>query len=60
MAADDAVVSAYLHGRDCNGEAPSQRQLAAQFGISRARAAALVGPLNGIGDRADDEVAQRT
>jgi hypothetical protein len=28
---------------------PSQRQLAAQFGVSRARVAALVGPLNGTG-----------
>jgi biotin operon repressor len=39
MTADDAVVSAYLHGRDCDGEASSQRQLAAQLGVSRARVA---------------------
>jgi uncharacterized protein DUF2637 len=47
MTADDAVVSAYLHGRDCDSETPSQRQLAAQFGVSRARVATLIGPLNG-------------
>ena len=40
----------YLHGRDCDGEAPSQRQLAAQFGVSRAKVATLIGPLNGISD----------
>jgi len=50
MTADDAVVSAYLHGRDCDGDAPSLRQLAAQFGASRARVAALIGSLNGNGD----------
>jgi hypothetical protein len=50
MTADDAVVSAYLHGRHCDGDAPSQRQLAAQFGVSRARVAALIGSLNGNGD----------
>ena len=50
MTADDAVVSAYLHGRDCDCDTPSQRQLAAQFGVSRARVAALIGSLNGNGD----------
>src|ERR1019366_8604445 len=54
MTADDAVVSAYLHGRDCDCDCdcdtPSQRQLAAQFGVSRARVAALIGSLNGNGD----------
>ena len=59
MTADDAVVSAYLHGRDCDGEAPSQRQLAAQFGVSRARVATLVDPLNGTRDP-DDELADLT
>jgi hypothetical protein len=34
--AADAVVSAYLHACDCAGDAPSQRQLAAQFSVSRA------------------------
>jgi hypothetical protein len=48
--ADDAVISAYLHGRDCDSEAPSQRQLAVQFGLSRANVATLIGPLNGISD----------
>lgn len=50
MTADDAVISAYLHARDCVGDTPSQRQLAAQFGVSRARVAALVSPLNGTPD----------
>ena len=59
MTADDAVVSAYLHGRDCDGDTPSQRQLAAQFGVSRARVAALVGPLNGTRDP-DEELADIT
>lgn len=43
----EAVAAAYLHGRDCLGEAPSQRQLAAAFGLPRQRVAALVGSLNG-------------
>ena len=62
MTADDAVVNAYLHSRDCDGEAPSQRQLAAQFGVSRSRVAALVSPLNGISDPADEltELTQPT
>jgi hypothetical protein len=54
MTADDAVVSAYLHGRDCDGDIPSQRQLATQFGVSRAKVAALVGPLNGARDPNDE------
>jgi hypothetical protein len=45
--ADEAVVTAYLHARDCDGRAPSQRQLAADWGLPRARVAALVGSLNG-------------
>jgi len=45
--ADEAVVTAYLHGRDCLDAAPSQRQLSAAFGQPRARVAALVGNLNG-------------
>lgn len=44
---DDIVVTAYLHGRDCLGEAPSQRFLASTFNVSRPRVAELVGPLNG-------------
>jgi hypothetical protein len=47
MTADDAVISAYLHSRDCYGDTPSQRQLAAQFGLSRAKVATLIGSLNG-------------
>lgn len=45
--ADEAVVTAYLHGRDCDGKAPSQRQLAADWGLPRPKVAALVGSLNG-------------
>jgi hypothetical protein len=56
--AADAVVSAYLHACDCAGDAPSQRQLAAQFGVSRARVAALVSPLNGTPDLASSQPAQ--
>jgi hypothetical protein len=56
---DDAVMSAYLHGRDCDGEAPSQRQLAAQFGVSRARVATLVSSLNGTPGTAE-ELAELT
>jgi hypothetical protein len=59
MTADDAVVGAYLHGRDCDGDTPSQRQLSAQFGISRAKVASLVGPLNGARDP-DDELTHLT
>lgn len=45
--ADEAVVAAYLHGRDCLDEAPSQRQLSAAFGIPRPKVAQLVSSLNG-------------
>jgi hypothetical protein len=45
--ADEAVIRAFLHGRDCTGQPPSQRQLSAAFGVSRAKVAALVGSLNG-------------
>lgn len=45
--AEQVVVSAYLHGRDCIGDAPSQRSLSATYGVSRHQVAALVGPLNG-------------
>jgi hypothetical protein len=51
----DAVVNAFLHGRDCIGEVPSQRQLAASFGQSRDKVAALVGSLNGSGPRNEGE-----
>jgi hypothetical protein len=45
--AAEMVVSAYLHGRDCLGQAPSQRKLSATYGVHRTKVAALVGPLNG-------------
>jgi Protein of unknown function (DUF2637) len=45
--ADEAAVQAFLHGRDCGDKAPSQRQLAAAFGLSRAKVAELVGSVNG-------------
>ena len=44
---DAAVVTAFLHGRDCLGEAPSQRHLSAAFGHPRDRVAALIKPLAG-------------
>jgi hypothetical protein len=44
---EENVVNAYLHGRDCLGEAPSRRRLSATYGISRPKAAQLVAPLNG-------------
>jgi hypothetical protein len=51
LAGDPArvVVQAYLHGRDCLGETPSQRHLAATYGLHRTKVAALVGHLNGHG-----------
>jgi hypothetical protein len=45
--AEEAVVNAWLHGRDCLAGPPSQRRLAATYGLSRTKVAALVGPLNG-------------
>lgn len=43
--AEEAVVQAFLHARDC-AEAPlSQRHLATAFGLSRPKVAELVGPL---------------
>ena len=45
--AEEGVALAWLHGRDCLGDPPSQRHLAGSFGLSRARVAALVGNLNG-------------
>lgn len=45
--AAEAVVLAYLHGRDCLGETPSQRNLAARFDVHRTKVAELVGNLNG-------------
>lgn len=48
---EENVVQAYLHGRDCLGDVPSQRHLAATHGIHRTKVAALVGPLNGTGGR---------
>lgn len=45
--AEEAVVTSFLHGRDCLEEQPSQRHLSATFGLSRAKVAELVGPLNG-------------
>lgn len=44
---EERVVQDYLHGRDCLGETPSQRALAAAHNVSRPKVAALVGPLNG-------------
>lgn len=46
---EENVVNDYLHGRDCLGETPSQRQLSAAHGLHRTKVAALVGSLNGHG-----------
>ena len=43
--AEDAVVQAFLHARDCAQMPLSQRHLAAAFGVSRPKVAELVGPL---------------
>ncbi|HEX3963823.1 MAG TPA: hypothetical protein VHZ03_45475 [Trebonia sp.] len=47
LTVEDAIVSAYLHGRDCLHEPPSQRALAASFGVHRDKVARLVNPLAG-------------
>jgi hypothetical protein len=58
--ADEALVTAFLHSRDCTGRPLSQRALSEQFGQTRHQVAALVGPhvtgapegtLNGVGAR---------
>lgn len=41
----EAVVNAYLHGRDCLHDTPSQRALAASFDQHRTTVARLVAPL---------------
>jgi hypothetical protein len=43
----EAVVFAFLHGRDCLNDEPSQRNLAARFGLHRTKVAELVSSLNG-------------
>ena len=48
LTADEAIVNAWLHVRDCVGERPVQRQFAAAFDVPRTKVAALVGNLNGI------------
>lgn len=55
---DEAVVTAFLHGRDCVGYAPSQRHLSSAFNVSRPRVAELVGPLNGHPAAADSSTGQ--
>ena len=49
MSAEDAIVAAYLHARDCLSEPVSQRQLSATFGVPRAKVATVIGTLNGTG-----------
>ena len=44
---EERVVAAYLHERDCLGQTPSQRRLAATHNVSRPKVATLVGSLNG-------------
>lgn len=55
--ADEAIVSAFLHARDCDNEELSQRELARRFGASRARVAELVGPLAKAAEEADESAA---
>jgi hypothetical protein len=60
MSAEDAVVTAYLHARDCLGEPVSQRQLSATFGVPRPKVATLVGTLNGTRPNdAEEDVTER-
>lgn len=60
MSAEDAIVAAYLHARDCLGEPVSQRQLSATFGVPRPKVATLVGTLNGTRPSdAEEDVTER-
>jgi hypothetical protein len=55
---EEAVRLAFLHGRDCLDEAPSQRHLATAFGVNRLRVAELVRPyLTDEPEAASGEVA---
>jgi hypothetical protein len=47
LTADEAIVNAWLHTRDCLAERPVQRQFADRFDVPRTKVAALVGSLNG-------------
>lgn len=47
LTADEAIVNAWLHTRDCLGEQPVQRRFATAFDVPRTKVAALVGSLNG-------------
>jgi hypothetical protein len=50
----EAVVVAYLHGRDCEGKAPSYRQLGKQFELHHGTVGQLVrAGLNGSGPHED-------
>lgn len=44
---EENVVQAYLHERDCLAQTPSQRRLAATYGVSRPKVAQLVASVNG-------------
>ena len=60
MTAEDAIVAAYLHARDCLGQPVSQRQLSATFGVPRPKVATLVGTLNGTRPNdAEEDVTER-
>lgn len=55
---DEAIVTAFLHSRDCLGEPLSQRQLSDGFGRSRPTVAKLVAPwLDGDPETVLEEVA---
>lgn len=56
--ADEAVITTFLHSRDCTGEPLSARQLSAAFGLNRLKVAELVKAALGDGaGPAADEVA---
>jgi len=60
MSAEDAIVTVYLHARDCLGEPMSQRQLSATFGVPRPKVATLVGTLSGTRPNdAEEDVTER-
>lgn len=44
MSVDEAIRNVYFHTRDCLGQDPSQRKIAAAFDVSRPKVAALVNP----------------
>lgn len=54
---EEAALSSFLHGRDCLGEGPSQRQVCAAFAINRKRLSELVREHDGDGEDLGAEIA---